>query len=1550
MDLAGRIINNRYRVQKTIADSPMSSVLLAADSSHGDRPVILKFLKTSVISGRPEDVIRFRAEVARLAALGHENVLGVYESGEFLERLFVAREYIDGRALSRLMDEGDIEYDRALSVILQAAQGLEFLHRHRIVHRDLKPQNIMVTADGVVKIVDAGFAHVKEFSGWATPEDIISAFGYIAPEQCGFLRREVDERSDLYALGVIAYELVTGTLPFRGQDVCSIVHQHIAQSPEPPHTVNAAVGPELDAMIMKLLAKDPADRYQSARGFIADLVKVMAGQAGFLLGLDDRSARLNYRTRLVGRDADMKTLRRLADAALERRGGLCLLRGAAGTGKTRLLEELGDHCSTRGRPIIGGKCFESEGRLPYGPFRDALAAYLGQFAQYGSARREEVREGLREAVGPLGRIIVTLNPAMEALLGETEPLRALEPDREGKRFLMAVASFFKALAVLEKGLVIYIDDCHWADEGTMAIIAEIAGDIALHPLLLMLTARDGDRDGHIDGLVAQLRERAIPLSEITCSVFSEELSLRFVAGLLSADQDDAAAIATFIQHRSKGNPFISLEILKQLIEGGVLSHEEGRWRFARDPAGVDVPPSLVEIIAGRIAHLAESDKEVIAGAAVIGREFNLSLLAALTGLDAAQVVAAVDRAVALQILEESVLERGKFLFVHDRIRSVFFESLGADRLREMHGRTAQAIERDPAALHDSRLYDLAYHYLEAGEIDKSIEYCYPAGLMAKSNYAIDTALRFFEKTLELIDEKGAQSSQLWIDCSLELGGLYVMSGKYERAIDIFNLILPRNRGSANEPFLYRYIADAQYRRGDWRSCEEAAVKGLALLGETVPRTRPGLVFYTAREVLVRVAHVVLPRLFVRETENDRASGYRLIVSFYDSLGMSYALNNPVKLLWSNLHVLNLAERRIGPSAELAMSHYAFGGLAMAVPLFRLADRHFDRALAMSRRLGFDWGEAKTVGFMGYRREWEGLYDEAQGFFERCMAHFERLGDIKEYAMALNGLQHTHYYRGDYRTALKVNHRYYGIAERIGDYYAMSAADIYFAQCHREIGDLEEAQAFAARAAATARERQIWFNYCSALNEMGANALDLRDPAAALVHLREARRLHEENAFLRQYIVPLYANLAQALIDEYVQHRHEWTPAQRRRSLGAIGRAARRALSRTAQWRTHQPAALRVMAHYHALRGRGDRAARWFERSIAVAEELGRRFEQALGLYSYGIHRSQAGEDRRSRGLLESAYQKFTDLGARRYAERCAVILGIDSTEGDTTAVQRLLERERSLAIARFSQRIRAITDTEELLEEVVARAVELAGARRGYLFIAGDDGALEIRASRNSLDSKRLEFSRQIVDRAYRSETTVTVVQDRDGRILAGQGGEGDHVVLCVPLKSRYRVIGVCYLDAPTEGDGFGNRIPGLMEEFFGEVSIAVENALLHSRMSPVRADRDGITAGTEEKVKKAIAFIEENYLSDISREGLAAHLGINPDHLGKAFKIYTGEKISEYINKLRILDAARRLRDDDVKIIDIAFAVGFESLSTFNRAFLKEMGVTPKEYRKRAE
>ncbi|MBN2157981.1 MAG: helix-turn-helix domain-containing protein [Spirochaetes bacterium] len=294
----------------------------------------------------------------------------------------------------------------------------------------------------------------------------------------------------------------------------------------------------------------------------------------------------------------------------------------------------------------------------------------------------------------------------------------------------------------------------------------------------------------------------------------------------------------------------------------------------------------------------------------------------------------------------------------------------------------------------------------------------------------------------------------------------------------------------------------------------------------------------------------------------------------------------------------------------------------------------------------------------------------------------------------------------------------------------------------------------------------------------------------------------------------------------------------------------------------------------------------------------------------------------------------------------------DSDKKYTQSLQNLLNTQRDVSIRKLSHDISIVSNVNELMEETIMTVMDITSAQKAYIFMIDDESDLQLLSFTDLHENNCDGYSQDIVDQVFSSGKYVITPFDKagldpDAEMVFGSGP--DCTSLCIPIMSDGRNIGICYIERDYNSGPFTEKDARLLMAFSDNVVSVIENAAAFSKkLSPDEQKKNySLTKQTKDKILLAIEYIKENYTSDISREGLAASLDISPNHLGKFFRIYTGLKINEYINSLRINDAAKRLRENrDENIINIAFLVGFESLSTFNRAFLKVMGTTPTEYK----
>jgi tetratricopeptide (TPR) repeat protein len=1068
---------------------------------------------------------------------------------------------------------------RMLAIIRQLCASLAFLHGEGIVHRDLKSANVLLR-DGVRPVL-IDFGLVWRFPGPIAREviDVAAAaagtVGYMAPEQiAGDL---VDARADLYAVGCILYETLTGRLPHRRH-----LSPKTTAAPIPPSHLVVGIPAALDDLVMRLLEPRARDRL----GHADDIVRVL----DTLLGPAADSVRYShsqaprpyvYRPVLAGRE---KTLAFLTDRlqALEfGRGGCVLLGGESGIGKTSVAMALAKAAAARGLQVVAGACLplgasEVSGRpneTPFHPFGRLFDAIADRCVEHGPAKTDRL-------LGRRGKILAACEPRLADLPGqEFYPSPPEVPAQAAQQRLFGALAETLGAYADEWPVLLVLDDLQWADELSLRFLSWLDADyFDERGVLIVATYRAEETSLALRDLAARAHvahEDLGPLDRGTMSAIAADM-----LGLGSPPPAFVEELAA----KAEGNPFFVGEYLRAAVEEGVVQRDQaGRWTV-KDDRALPLPASLRDLVRRRLEGLTHDARALLETVSVLGRDLDFELLAAVRGIGAEITRAAVRELLTRQILEES--EPGTLRFLHDKLREYTYEQVDPRVRGEVHLAAAVALERRgeayPASL--PALYPrLAHHFSRAGNAAKAIVYLDKAGEQAIARFANRDAIRFFREALSL-DGGGSDSSPVPAALALDV--------KLRRA------------------GWERRLADAHYALGELDLVLTHGRRALAWLGRPLPESDAGWVAQLLTDVPRQAVHRLRPDWAARRGETQRAvdreasiACQRLAVRFYYNF-------DALPMIASSLRAVNFAERAGGTVSAAA----TYGMLGMAVGISKLhalgnvyADLARETGRKADDRAGLVFALYAEAGWRVGDGDWRDVRALCRDALE--IGEAGGLPDPQDVAIAETLIAHVEFYLGRFEesqrmySAIEASARARDNGQFIAwGLYAAARALIPLGRLVEARTKLEEAHERLEKQF-DAPSRII----CPGLLASLYLALGERQKAVALADLAAARiRRNLPTVFST---VAGYVGTAEVYLAEWERARNEGS------DVGPFRRAARSVILALSILALNIPIG---RPYYHRIRGRelriagADRSARRaFTRALGWAERLAMPYEEAL---------------------------------------------------------------------------------------------------------------------------------------------------------------------------------------------------------------------------------------------------------------------------------------------------------------------------------------------------
>lgn len=818
-------------IQSKIYESS-NSLVCRGIREEDDRAIVVKMLKQDYPS--PQELTRYRQEYEITRSLHLEGVVKAYSQQDYQRTLIILSEDFGGESLEQWMRQQSSFCPMSLPTFLRLAIALTdilgSIHANNIIHKDINPGNIVFNPDtGVVKIIDFGIA--TQFSRtnptFKSHYSLEGTLAYLSPEQTGRMNRLLDYRTDFYSLGVTFYQLLTGQLPFETTDRLELIHCHLAKQPVPPHEIRSvgcgvwgvedepssiadAIPKAISDIVMKLMAKNAEDRYQSAWGIKADLEHCLCqleatGRIDDIQpGLQDVSEQFHIPQKLYGREAEIAALLAAFERVSEDReqgmgseetnptphtphpstsSKLMLVSGYSGVGKSALVQELHKPITAKRGYFISGKFDQLQRDIPYSAIAHALHNLVQQLLGEPDEQLQQWRSRLLTALGSNGQLIIDVIPEVELIIGKQPPVSEVGATEAQNRFNRVFQQFIRVFCSQEHPLVIFLDDLQWADSATLKLIELLLLDEQTQFLFLIGAYRDHEVNSThpLAFTLERLRKQGAGLQEIILAPLTLEPLSQLIAETLHQNTDTVRSLAKLVLRKTEGNPFFVGEFLRMLYGENLLTFDVAlsswQWNMTQIQAQ-NMTDNVVELLLLKLQKLPEGTQQMLRLAACVGDEFDLETLAIVC--EKSPQAISLDLLAAIQAeliqplseLDENLLVQA-YKFLHDRVQQAAYALIDESQKQVVYLQIGRNLLKKTLPEQQSeRLFEIVDHLnhgieliSDQSERDEIAKLNLLAGQKAKGAIAYSTARNYLATGRQWL---AASSWQTNYDVTLEL--------------------------------------------------------------------------------------------------------------------------------------------------------------------------------------------------------------------------------------------------------------------------------------------------------------------------------------------------------------------------------------------------------------------------------------------------------------------------------------------------------------------------------------------------------------------------------------------------------------------------------------------------------------------------------------------------------------------------------------------------------------------------------------------------------------
>lgn len=1415
MQKLGKEFQEKYKLISVLDEKETYSLYEVEEISTGNS-YIVKYYRLNLFW---QALGSLRQQMETFAADETEFLSKIYDIGEENNELYVVSEKIEGYNLSDLINRKE-KYDVTwvLKLISKIAEGIRYFSKNGVDMYLINPKNIYIILDEFNDRISVKFSEVvsKPYGEEKESDFMMEQAVYMAPEQVGITQKNFDVRSDLYSLGVIAYQLLTGFLPFRAKTLNQYMYLQIAQIPSPVSQHNDAVNQSLNQMVHCLLEKDPDNRYQSVDSLLYDIREYLTGNINFELKSYNSISNIHFREKDFLPAAKMKKLSEL----IRGEKGLAIISGEKNTGKGIVLDIIKlDVKNQKNITLFGEYDYQAFG---FEIILHLLKEYFKIFDNYPLRRQDFLRQEISKQA-TVSKSLICNRDALFLAFFEDKYQEPVEAEKYSE--IENIMNLWKIIGDIEENLVIILKKV-CLDEESMELLIRFYS--CFQRLLLCVSTGT-------TGFDTSAFDLSIELTKL-----SESDILKTLEKITAYRIENPESIANYIYQRSLGNIYLSTEVVNWLFANEALTFRDDRWRG--NPLvlfDLGLPAEISQEIIRKENTLSEMERKMLDIMAAIQEQLPWSYIKKIAEMESIDIDLVSESLTQAQFTKFIYTDAKYFTFNDKLIFEHFFKKLSRQEIAYYSEIMGQVIEADYLRYHKAEeAIAMTRYFLRANNNEKIKKYSFETAMFLKNqgkNMEAIQVLNGFLNSLEYQDD----DIILFYNAQKMAGEIYIAEGKPEEAEKTFEELLKLELTSEMRADILEERSWVAFYKGNF---QEALNFAKAVMKEKkiyIPDSDFSLYLGIAYQILVRFGQSLFgepkklakgnPTRNLREEINQNVWWVSLTV---DVRYFAFFSLRTANRFWSRIH----------KSQELAISYFNLGQLFMGTPFRKMANKYLETAVQITEEIGDDHMKMLSYTILAYQCEVLGDYEGQLNYALMALQVHNKLHFSPFYGMTMNALIHAYNYLGDFSNMLRYNEAYQQRAMAVGDNYGVISGYIYYLQYYRGQANFVNAIDSGEKALKLAEETGDYFDQFCSCAELGVTCYIANKNEEALDYFARAWAINKAHYFPLHYTLILYPYYVMSLCK---QQRKLRKAAPNDESLFPLIKEMLKKAAKGKRYPTYYGASLRAMGDWYVLKGNYVKAKKYFRESIDHNIKYKRQWTAAINQYAYGTFLMEIGENSAAVQELILAEYNFRNLKMESLAlvaQRELENLQSGSSGMDTEydKFQRRLQRERNNSF--FTDLIRdlsSVLDFKELIQKMIMVLLEASGAQRIAVFLPKENSGELVMEEFYSNENLKVKNKEEIVHEL--PMTLIKTVLHTKEILVLSNAEKSEYAkmdtnlvdkriksVMVLPIWYKNSLKAICYLENSLSTGIFTNAIVDNMKIIASQMAVSMENALLY--------------------------------------------------------------------------------------------------------------------------